>query len=79
LRIKIVFLFAFTIAVGIVSGLILMGTFTESRCSQSREAALKGLASGRNAKDDRLAVNGLDFEMTSKPNESPSSLGALTA
>ena len=79
MRIKIVFLFAFTIAVGTVSGLILMGTFAESPCSQSREATLKGLVLGRIAKDDRLAVNGLNFEMTSKTNESPSSMGAQTA
>jgi hypothetical protein len=79
MKLIILCLFILTLLAGIVSGLIPMGTFAESPCPQGREAALKGLVLGRSAKDDRLAVNGLDFEMTSKPNESPSSLGALTA
>lgn|GEM_PF-3677943 len=51
---------------------------TETRCPQCQEATLKGSVSGQDSKGDATPVNGLDFEMTSKSEESPSSLAVLT-
>lgn len=53
-------------------------TVTEWRCPKCQEATLKGSVSGQDSKGDAIPVKGMDFEMTSKPEESPSPLRDLT-